>query len=739
MLRTLHAIPGLIAARLLIVVALAGATLSVFPTLEHMQAPASGLDVATLSGHVSARVSGVETIARRPSGLIVAYHLVGDEQRASIIDPATGEALAPWEPSARQRWLRSLHRQLLLSGDGGRIVVGVAAALMLFIVLTGLTLLARRMGGWPHLFGPVRGNTPQRLHNQTARIALAGLMLSATTGIVMSLATFGVLPEGGAAEPFFDVRPSGVAALPLERMSALQSVDVSRLRQLKLAKANDPTDVIELDASDGTGIIDPATGTWLVWQPFDGWQRLHATVKMLHTGEEQWWLGLLLAAASLTVPLLAATGFLLWLRRRRSRPRLAGSVPARDADTLLLVGSESNATWGFAVALHEALGQAGLRAHTASMNDLTALHPRTRHVLVLTATYGDGEPPENANRFLARLARLPASPGVAFAVLGFGDRQFPQFCGYARQVHEALVGHGLRALGDLRTVDRQSEPEFLQWCDWLARTLGVTLDIHYTPLLPPTVALELISRTDYGLDPATRTSVLRFVPASQRNRRQRWWARVLSQQLPDFHTGDLLGVVPPNGGAPRYYSLASAASDGIVEICVRREPGGLCSSWLTDLKPGAAINAFIRPHESFRPSPGLMPVILVGAGTGIGPLIGFIRHNAAARPMHLYFGVRSAEDGFLYGDELEQLVGEGRLCTLTTAFSRSTPRAYVQDRLLADAQRLRELIAHGAQIMVCGGRKMADGVALAWERILANSGFTVAQLRMQGRYVEDVY
>ena len=65
--------------------------------------------------------------------------------------------------------------------------------------------------------------------------------------------------------------------------------------------------------------------------------------------------------------------------------------------------------------------------------------------------------------------------------------------------------------------------------------------------------------------------------------------------------------------------------------------------------------------------------------------------------------------------------------------------AGMQDRLLADAQRLRELVAHGAQVMVCGGRKMAEGVAQAWERILAGSGLSVAQLRTQGRYVEDVY
>jgi sulfite reductase (NADPH) flavoprotein alpha-component len=107
--------------------------------------------------------------------------------------------------------------------------------------------------------------------------------------------------------------------------------------------------------------------------------------------------------------------------------------------------------------------------------------------------------------------------------------------------------------------------------------------------------------------------------------------------------------------------------------------------------------------------------------------------------MHLYFGVRNADDGFLYREELNGLVANQRLRSLTTAFSRSANKAYVQDRLVADAPRLRELVAQGAQILVCGGRKMAEEVAQAWERILATSSVSVTQLRTQGRYVEDVY
>jgi len=739
MLRKLHSVPGLVAGLLLMLVALSGAVLSVFPAIERAQAgDGAGLDVATLVARVDARVPGIETLVRQPSGLLVAYHRAGEVPQASVIDPDTGAAVAEYRASTVQRWVKNLHRKLLLD-DAGRVAVGVSAGVMLLIVVSGLQLLARRMGGWRRLFAPVRGNALQRLHNETARVALAGLVLSAATGLLMSLVTFGVLPEAGDAEAFAEpVAEAGAetaAAMPLAQMPSLQALDVSRLHQIKFASPDNAGDVIELDTADGSGTIDPASGEWLAYTPVDGWQRLDATVRMLHTGEGLWWLGLLLGAASLTVPLLAATGMLLWWRRRRALPRLAGNAAAQNADTVLLVGSEGNTTWGFAVALHEALSRAGLHVHTAPMNSLAPRYRSARRLIVLSATYGDGEAPESARQFEGKLDRLSVPPGLSFAVLGFGDRQFPQFCGYARTVHEALIAKGLAPLCEVGRVDRQSEPMFRRWCEGLGAALGVALDIRYTPLLPQTTTLALVSRTDYGNDDHGLTAVLRFVPAASSARRWPWQGG----GLPAFETGDLLGVVPPEGAAPRYYSLASAAGDGVVEICVRRHPGGLCSGYLTGLQPGATIEAFVRPHESFRPAAGAAPVILVGAGTGIGPLIGFARRNPPQRPMHLYFGARNAQDGFLYREELGGLVDERRLRSLTTAFSRADDKVYVQDRLAADAPRLRELVAQGAQILVCGGRKMADGVADTWQRILAGSGLTVAQLRAQGRYVEDVY
>ena len=52
---------------------------------------------------------------------------------------------------------------------------------------------------------------------------------------------------------------------------------------------------------------------------------------------------------------------------------------------------------------------------------------------------------------------------------------------------------------------------------------------------------------------------------------------------------------------------------------------------------------------------------------------------------------------------------------------------------------LRDQIARGGQVLVCGGTAMARAVAGEFEALLAPLGLTVATLKAEGRYLEDVY
>ena len=107
--------------------------------------------------------------------------------------------------------------------------------------------------------------------------------------------------------------------------------------------------------------------------------------------------------------------------------------------------------------------------------------------------------------------------------------------------------------------------------------------------------------------------------------------------------------------------------------------------------------------------------------------------------MHLYFGARHPASDALYAEELSEWKDDGRLASVSSAYSRTPTPAYVQDILRKDAARLGRFITSGGQVLVCGGRDMAAGVAAAITDILAPLGLSVAMLKAEGRYAEDVY
>ncbi len=736
MLRSIHKSVGLSFALLLMVLAASGAVLSVIPAWETMEAvssPANSVSVAKLAGQVAGTYPGVEQLKRLPSGQLVAFSFTNGSPVAQVVDPSSGKPVADYAPSAFKRWTTILHRSLFL-GDGGRLAAVAGALAMLFLTLSGLQMTARRMGGWRRSLGRARGDGRQRLHVDLGRLAAIGLVLSTVTALYMTFTTFGLFPNVRAPALDFPAVTIGGPALPVDQNASLRGIDLSQLRALTFPNPETPNDLFHLTTTTGEGYIDPTTGAMLVWQDHAVARKIYAFISMLHTGRGLWWLGLLLGFSTVGAVVLAVSGGAVWWNRRQAHLPIAGNASIKNADTVILVGSEGGGTWGFARTLHGALLVKGHKVHTAAMDSIARPYPAARRMFVLTATYGDGAAPATAGMFLKRLDALAGPPAFPVAVLGFGDRQFPKFCRFALDVETALAGKGWASLMPLVTIDRQSAQEFARWGETLSAVMGEDLVLAHAPVRPRTHTLTLTERADYGEGVQAPTSVLRFaLPKSG------MFSRVIGRGGPRFAAGDLLAVSPPDDAAPRYYSLASSTRDGFVEICVRKQPGGVCSGFLHGLQPGDRIEAFVKANPSYRPVCGRRPVILIGAGAGIAPLVGFIRANSGRRPMHLYFGGRDPASDFLYRREIACWLKDRRLTSLITAFSRVKGGGYVQDRLLMDADRLRTLVADGAQIMVCGGRGMAAGVMEAMAKVLAPAGVTPAVLKAEGRYAEDVY
>lgn len=735
MIRELHRWPGLLALALVTILALSGAALSVFPAAERLAAPQAeaGLTVAALADRIQAVYPGVEQIRRSPSGRITAYWFDQGAPGAAVIDPATGEGVALADPNQAERWLTNLHRSLFL-GDGGRIAIATGAAAMLILSLSGAALVARRTGGWRHWFARLRGPLAGRLHVEIARIAVVGFVLSSTTALWMTASTFDLLPDGGAI-PAMPTEVSEATGFAPDRMATLQQTPVAELRELSFPYPGDATDVFTLKTDRGTGYLDQGTGALLAWTDLTGWERVSETIYMLHTGQGAATLGLVLGLMALGVPAMGATGVLIWLTGRRRRPRIRGNQPAGRAETILLVGSEGGSTWGFAATLHAALTKAGQSVHVGPMSGFAPeSYTNAQRIILLAATYGDGAAPASAKGFLDRLNTTDRVPDIPLAVLGFGDRSFPAYCAFAREVAAAAQAKGWPELLPLDTIDRQSPQDFARWGRALGDVLGIALELTHRPVQPQTTTLTLVSRRDYGAEVQAPTAILRFALP-----RASLWQRLLGGGFAQFQAGDLIGILPEGGTVPRLYSLASGRRDGFIEIVVKKHPSGLCSGQLTALEPGDTVSAFLRPNPGFRPGRSRAPLILIGAGTGIGPLAGFVRGNTRRRPIHLFFGMRHPDSDFFYGKEFPGWQDEGRVSRLVTAVSRGARPHYVQDALRSEATQVAELIRNGARVMVCGGRDMAADVASALAEILAPAGLTPAVLKAEGRYVEDVY
>jgi sulfite reductase alpha subunit-like flavoprotein/nitric oxide synthase oxygenase domain/subunit/hemoglobin-like flavoprotein len=189
----------------------------------------------------------------------------------------------------------------------------------------------------------------------------------------------------------------------------------------------------------------------------------------------------------------------------------------------------------------------------------------------------------------------------------------------------------------------------------------------------------------------------------------------------------LLELLPKQ--KPRLYSISSSPllhpqhlqiTVGVLQI--KTDAGkvrqGLCSNYLAGLEVGAKVRIGVRT-SSFRPPSELdAPMLMVGPGTGVSPLIAFLQYRNALLQQGqalgdatLYFGCRNHSD-FLYQEQMQTWQHQGVLSGLEVAFSRlGDQKLYVQNLMQQKSQDVWKLLSHPkCHYYVCGDAKMADDV-----------------------------
>src|SRR5476651_721150 len=129
------------------------------------------------------------------------------------------------------------------------------------------------------------------------------------------------------------------------------------------------------------------------------------------------------------------------------------SAPARPAEPLTIVyASESGNCEGLANNLAKAARKNGLKPTLIDMADLDpAQLGAAKRLVVIAATWGEGEPPARAIRAYGELMGegAPRLDGVEFGVLALGDTAYAEFCAIGKKIDERLA-----ALGGKRVVER---------------------------------------------------------------------------------------------------------------------------------------------------------------------------------------------------------------------------------------------------------------------------------------------
>lgn len=211
--------------------------------------------------------------------------------------------------------------------------------------------------------------------------------------------------------------------------------------------------------------------------------------------------------------------------------------------------------------------------------------------------------------------------------------------------------------------------------------------------------------------------------------------------------GDYLSMLPPI--RPRYYSISSSPlvdsqtctlTYSVLDNAVT-EPDetlyafrGAGSTFLADMRTNDRLYVSVRsnPGNFHLPQDPNVPIVMVCAGSGLAPFLGFVKerahfHSSGVKlaPALLFIGCRHPDRDLLYAAQLRELARSSNT-TLYYAFSRASDRSegckYVQDRLFKEGEKVLSVVGPiegRGKLFVCGDTRVLEGVTAAMKQAYA--------------------
>jgi sulfite reductase (NADPH) flavoprotein alpha-component len=600
--------------------------------------------------------------------------------------------------------------------------MGLTSFLLLLITVSGTMLIIQRQRGLKRFFTwIVRDNFSQYYHVVLGRLSLIPILIIALSGTYLSLARFGLIDTPKkSAEVDFDAIKSDPAKNPAD-FPIFKSTNLSEVQTVEFPFSEDPEDYYTLKLSDREVTVNQITGDVLTEVKYPTAALLTELSLDLHTGRTNGIWAIILAIASGNILFFIYSGFVMTFKRRANRVK--NKYTADECEFIILVGSENGSTFGFANTIHQQLIAGGKSAYVTELNNYKVF-PKASNIIVMTATYGLGNPPSNANHFATNFGKHQQPNPVRFSVVGFGSHGYPDFCKFAFEVDNMFTRQpwAVPAL-KIHTVNDKSPNEFSQWAASWSQQTGVALNI--SPGL-----LSTRYETPQELTVIHKTEVTAAGESFLISLRPKHRAK--------FTSGDLLAIHPANDHRERLYSIGKVGND--IQLSVKLHENGLGSDYLYRLNSGSVISALIISSEHFHFPQKATSVIMISNGTGIAPFLGMIDQQLPDADCSLYCGFRDRASFALYQTSIQRNLNDKKLGSLHVAYSREGEKQYVKDLLAKDETFVADTLKNNGVIMLCGSLAMQKNVVALLEDICqTHLGKSVSYYQSHGQVLMDCY
>lgn len=226
---------------------------------------------------------------------------------------------------------------------------------------------------------------------------------------------------------------------------------------------------------------------------------------------------------------------------------------------LVLFGSQSGTAEGLAKKFAKEAEAKGFAPRVMELNAATKLDlTQEPRAVIITSTWGDGDPPDNATAFWSHISAdsAPKLDNLNYSVLALGDKNYAEFCGAGKKFDERLEKLGAKRIHPRVDCDLDYEVPAKGWMDGVWPALQSVVSCQSSVVSTPASA-NGHSATDHGpLTADQKYSRTNPFPARLITNRKlnapgsakdtRHFEISLEGSGLTYEVGDALGVMPQN-------------------------------------------------------------------------------------------------------------------------------------------------------------------------------------------------